>query len=635
MIKTDLTQKIKVIIFAFIAVLGLNVSLYHPVSLENFRIEGNELLQYQEAGHALHGAIGFIATFFAAFSGNSVLWLCIFIALCMLFYRSATVVNPRIIRYSAITSIIFSLMYVVGFSINNYHSLIAITYSFTSMLRGLIAFSGIALVFYALLKLLFDKVLNTDFKTDKKIKILEADSKSFWQRTGIIFLCWLPYLIVYLPGFVSRDAIGQITQALGDAALSNHHPIFITWLFGIFIKTGLLFNSANLGVILYSIFQMILVSMAFSYVLKIMAKYEMNIYIRIAGLIFFALYPVNALYAITMWKDTLFSVVLMLLTLKTFEIIESPDNFFADKTSVITFTLLCVALFLTRNNGLYILVLYLPVLVLILRKYWKKLLPVVCICVASLILFQISLTVLNIKSGSIGEALSLPLQQIARTVTDNGSQIADRDKTLIEAILPFDDLPDLYDPTISDPVKDSKIFNVTAFTADLWSYMALWVRLFFRFPLAYTEAFLAHTHGYWYPDIDEWIVIREMWVNTYGIHAMKLVPTFIDNALSGILVFRVFPAVSMLISIGFAVWMTTVSALILLLKRQHKYLFAFFPVLLLWLTCLASPVSGQFRYIYGIFLVFPLLAAISLHQKSEEQSQKSEEHPIKEIDYEK
>jgi len=361
---------------------------------------------------------------------------------------------------------------------------------------------------------------------------------------------------------------------------------------------------------------MIIVALAFSYVLKIMAKYEMNIYVRIAGLVFFALYPVNAFYSISMWKDTPFSVVFMLLTIKTFEMVQSPDNFFNSKSNVIFFTLLCIALFLTRNNGLYILILFLPVLILLLRKYWKKFIPVVCMCIASFALLQISFNIFDIRSGSTSEALSLPLQQIARTVTDNGDQITDRDKELIEAILPFDELPGLYNPTISDPVKGSNVFDETAFKADIGSYLSLWIRLFFKFPLAYTEAFLTHTHGYWYPDIDEWIVVREMWPNDYGIHAMKLVPTFIDNAFSGIFVFRVFPAISMLLSIGFIVWMTTACALILILKKQTKYLIIFYPSLLLWLTCLASPVSGQFRYIYGLFLIFPLLAAISLLKKN-------------------
>jgi len=344
----------------------------------------------------------------------------------------------------------------------------------------------------------------------------------------------------------------------------------------------------------------------------------MNIYIRITALAFFALYPVNAFYSMTMWKDTLFGIIFMLLTLKTFEMVESPEDFFTRKTSVISFALLCVAFFMTRNNGFYILILFLPVLMIVLRKYWKKTLLIVSVCAVSFVLLQTVIVVFSIRSGSIGEALNIPLQQIARTVSEHGDQITNRDRVLIESILPFDELPELYDPTLSDPVKADSVFSESVFRADIGSYFSLWTRLFFQFPLAYTEAFLAQTHGYWYPDIDEGIVIREMWENNYDIHSMRIVPTFIDNVFSGIFVFRVYPAISMLISIGFAAWMTAAAALILMLKRQYKYLIVFLPVLLLWLTCIASPVSGAFRYIYGMFLVFPLLVAIALYQMPKE-----------------
>jgi hypothetical protein len=603
-------NRLIIALYAFIATLGLNVDLSLVTSLENFRIEEQPITSFIEATGYLY--IEFIATFLAGFSDNSVLWLCIFFALCILFYRAANIENPRIRKYSLVTATTFSLLYVIGFTISKYNSLIAITVSVTGFLKCMVAFFGITLVFFALLAIFFEKATNCNFD-DAKIKkprIFFANRKAFVWRCAIIFICWLPYLIVFLPGLLVSDTTAQIAQVMGDSILSNHHPIFTTGLFGIFIRLGMLLGSVNIGILLYSLFQMIIVATAFSYVLHYMAKQNIHIYVQILTFLFFMLYPVNAFYSIVMWKDTLFSVVFMLLTLKTIQMVSRPDRFFNLKKNVLAFSLLAVALFLIRHNGLYILLFLLPVLLLCLRRYWKGFLTIMGIVAISFVTIQIIIMALNIRKGSIGEALSIPIQQIARTVSEHGDELPDNDKALIASIMPYEQLPELYLPTISDPVKFR--FNEAAFRAETRAYISLWVRLFIKYPVTYLEAFLCQTHGYWYPGIDYSIVVRNYWPNDYGIHPWRIVPAFIYYVFSGIFIFRVFPVVSMLISIGFAVWVTITMALILMLKRKYKMLLVFLPVFLLWLTCIASPVSGEFRYIYGLFLVLPLFISFSL-----------------------
>jgi len=605
---------LQIAIFALLASLGLNVDLSVVTSLDNFRIEGFLITRNQEVSGHLSGPMEIIATFFAGFSGNSVLWLCIFFALCMLFYRAAAVKDLRIHRYSLIAAGLFSLLYVVGFSITRYGSLIAITNSAVAFLKCVVAFVGIALVFFALFSIFFEKVKNSDFddSRSKNIQILAAGRKAFVRRCAVIFICWLPYLIVHLPGFFPRDTAGQLAQFMGDRSLSDHHPIFMTALSGMFIRVGMLLGSANIGLLLYSLFQMLVMAAAFSYIIHCMAKQYIHIYMRGFTLIFFALYPVHALYSITMWKDTLFSVVFMLLTLKSIQMISRPDKFFASKKDVLAFGLLCVALFLTRNNGFYILLVLLPVLLIFLRRYWKRILVIIGIFAISFVSIQIINVAFSVQRGSIGEALSIPLQQISRTVKYHGHEIPDGDKALISSILEFDQLPELYDPTISDPVKAGQVFNEAAFRANSSTYISLWARLFAMYPLTYIEALLCQTCGYWYPDIDHSIVARGVWQNNYGIHYWRIVPQFVESAFTGIFVIRVFPAISMMVSIGFAVWMTIVMGFILVIKRNYKLLLVFLPVFLLWLTCIASPVSGMLRYIYGLFLVLPLLVSVAL-----------------------
>ena len=599
---------------AFLATLALNVDLSPVASLDGFRIEGYPITRYQEVNGNLSDSMTVIAAFFSGFSGDSVLWLPVFFALCMVFRRAAAVKDPRIVKYSAAAAIGFSLLYVVGFSINNYHDLTAVIGSWTAFWKCLVAFTGISLVFYALLAIFFDKAANADLTVKRAAfwgNILDDNNaKAFFGRLAIIFICWLPYLVVYMPGLLLSDTTYQIAQAMGDANLTSHHPVFMTGLFGIFIRFGLLLGSANTGVLLYSLTQMFLAAAAYSHVISHMAKHNVHSFIRIFTFIFFALYPVHAFYAISMWKDTLFSIVFMLLTLKMIDMIACPEEFFTGKKNTFVFALLCTALFLTRNNGLHIVLILLPVLLLIFREHWKRISAIIFVFAVSFAALQAINVALDVQKGSVGEALSIPLQQIARTVAAHGDSLSESDRSLIDSILPYEDLPRLYIPALSDPVKD--VFDATVFESAKSAYIKLWWRFLTRYPLACLEAFLCQTHGYWYPDIDEWIAARVVAENNYGIHFEHIVPSFVDNVFSGVFVFRLFPVVSMLVSIGFAAWLTVIMAMVLILKRRYEFLLAFLPAFALWLTCIASPFSGQFRYAYGLFLVLPILAAAAL-----------------------
>jgi len=615
----SIKNRFLIAICAFIATLSLNVDLNHLKSIDDFRIEGYSITQRLEGGGTLVGGAEIIADFFSGFSGNSVKWLCIFFALCLLFYHAQMVRERRTEKISFCAATFFSFFYIIGFSINNFDSLAPITDSLTSFLKYIIAFMGITLTFYALLKILFDKITKIDLNNaeEKKIRLLDNSRKSLLMRTFVIFLCWLPYLIVYLPGFINIDTFFQIAQVVGDTPLSNHHPIFTTAITGFFYRLGLLFGSAGIGLLLHSIFQMFIMAAAFSDVIAWMEEYNAGNRIRTITLLYFMLYPVHGFYSIVMWKDTLFSVVLMLLTLKTIQMVSQPNEFFKQKKNIIIYSLLCVFLFLTRNNGLYILVIFLPLLPVLLRKYWKSILIIIGVFAFSFFSMQIIESALKVRQGSVGEALSLPLQQIARAVKDHGETISDEDREIISAILPFEKLPELYISTNSDTIKVSGVFDENEFRQNSRSYLALWARLFTKYPLSYIDAFLCHTHGYWYPDFDGGIRAGRIEENDYNFYSWNIVPSFVENALSGIFVIRTIPAISMLVSIGFAVWLTIIMALVLLLKKSYRLLISFIPMLLLWLTCIASPVSGQFRYIYGLFLVIPLFITIALGGKNE------------------
>lgn len=52
-------------------------------------------------------------------------------------------------------------------------------------------------------------------------------------------------------------------------------------------------------------------------------------------------------------------------------------------------------------------------------------------------------------------------------------------------------------------------------------------------------------------------------------------------------------------------------------KKEYKKCLIYLPILFLWLTCLASPVFCEFRYIYSLFTCIPILIGINFISKTD------------------
>ena len=156
----------------------------------------------------------------------------------------------------------------------------------------------------------------------------------------------------------------------------------------------------------------------------------------------------------------------------------------------------------------------------------------------------------------------------------------------------------------------------------------MWITLFFKYPKTSIEAFLCNSYGYYYPESIHWVVGREVVksdLDTFksldmesdslvNLRIVEKVDSFIDR--------RNLAINSMLFSIGFNFWIVLSMFTYTLYKKKYKLSIIYIPILVLWLTCLASPVYGEFRYIYSMFTCMPILIGIhfidnknSLHRK--------------------
>ena len=126
--------------------------------------------------------------------------------------------------------------------------------------------------------------------------------------------------------------------------------------------------------------------------------------------------------------------------------------------------------------------------------------------------------VLGIGRSSVGEALSVPLQQIARTVKIHGVDRDNGDFQILEEVLPnIEQLGEKYNSGISDPVKEGDTFRSREFQKDPLRYGRSWLRLGLRYPNTYIDAALLQSYGYWYPDLDYFNVTPIIVKNDMGL----------------------------------------------------------------------------------------------------------------------
>ena len=269
-----------------------------------------------------------------SFSGNSLFLVIIFILIYWLLKKFLEVKNKRMIVCCAILAIIFASFETVGKSLDAYLNLDGILYNSTALKKSIIYLLGYVILIFAILGNIF-YVLDKKKILNKTYKWFTNNKRSFFLTWGIIFVAWIPYFINYYPGVTTPDSAWQIYQGLGLNVFTNHQPIFHTLLIGIPMNIGKLLGNYNTGVAIYSLCQMIITSGIFSFAIYYMAKRNVDIRVRVLALIFYAFYPVNGMYSITMWKDIPFAVAMLIFTIMLTEISINREHFMKSKLKTV------------------------------------------------------------------------------------------------------------------------------------------------------------------------------------------------------------------------------------------------------------------------------------------------------------
>lgn len=531
-------------------------------------------------------------------------------------------------RMSLCFGILFSIMQILGRSYVTYRSWDAVFATRFTVFRGIVVLAG-RTVFSACLVLYGFRLLDHAAKPAQNSSPLSL--RRFFPAAGAVALCWLPYYLLFFPGLGNPDTSMQIawfmhcpTEWLQFSAVrgpdiyaTNHHPYFTTVLYGLFAKLGLWMGNVGRGVALYCLLQMLLMALALTGVWFYLRRIGLREKYCRAGLVFTALFPLYPLYAITMLKDTLFSLFCLTFSVLLFEIVRTGGDSLRSGRFCAAAAANALLVMLTKNQGVYIAAAAAAVCLVVCRRRLRTAaalaLPVLFF---QLVWIQVLLPAWNVAPGGKQEVLSLLFQQTARCVVTYPEDVTEEEAGAIRAVIDYDNLPELYTPNYSDPVKFT--YNQDATDEELSAYYRVWLAMFHRHPDAYFQAFLHNMYGSFYlgretdlsyTDFDNRGAEGYPHLYVEKTALLERVQPTVKTLLRAV---QHLPGIGLLFRIGGYPWAILFIFLDTLRRRRYTWILPEVPAVLSVAVLFLAPVSGSYRYAMPLFFMIPFLLCLCL-----------------------
>ena len=424
-----------------------------------------------------------------------------------------------------IPALAFAFFMVAGYSFSKYNGMREIlTVSNGQFFKTVIAFAGYTVLGTYLIRECF-YLLNASRKTKHgnpagiRTKDRGMRKHPFLCAALILTVLYIPYMVISYPGIFMGDTESQIIQAFpeifmdgepellqgimdrlrekdliaADVFLAGDHPVAHTMLLHACISAGLnIFGSLNAGVYLFALLQQMLVIMAVAYATKGLSESgatgTREVLIILAWTFF---HPQIHCHMMLLTKDVFYAAFILLFVYFCYASVAEGKCHFAGMM------LSGIGVVLSRNEGRVLLILGIAALAILNRPIRKRLLTLeFCVILFSVLYFHALLPAMKVIPGSKREILSVPFQQTARYVRDYASEVTEEEKEAINAVLDYERIGKLYDPSVSDPVKSTYREDATA--EELFRYFKTWFRMGLKRPGVYLQATLNNYYQYFY-----------------------------------------------------------------------------------------------------------------------------------------
>lgn len=518
---------------------------------------------------------------------------------------------------------LLGLFTLTGLSMEASDSLAFLYSGLVCLAKAAAVWAGYAVLIYFCLRAVFyglDQLAASPGRSRKGAGWLKtASPKTVLCSMGVILLCWLTYYICLFPGASNSDTWWQLEQVTGAQPLNAGHPLLHTFLqSGLILAGKTLLGSWNAGVFLAVLVQSLSMAAVLAYSVHFLVR--LNVRPVLLGLLLalYGLVPTFPRSATILMKDTPYSFSVLLFTVLVLEAVLLPQQFAAKRYKKPLAALAAFLVCTMRYNGPVLLI---GVLLFSGPALWKTAksgrarAALAAWLVLPLVLgygISAGLKALpGVEQANPNETLSVPLQQTGRFVRDFGDEVTDEEREVIDRVVQYDQLAEVYTPWLADPIK-SYINREDATDADRAAYRQVWMAQTLRHPVNALEAFVNLNYGWVYPG-----VTNPCWSyspvadNDYVTRPAVLdrLEALLDKADFAFLL----PVTSWFENLGLAAWGLLALGAWLSARRVKGLGGALSMQYLTLLMCLFGPVFfGHGRYGWPLLFCWPVLLAAAI-----------------------
>ena len=430
----------------------------------------------------------------------------------------------------------------------------------------------------------------------------------------LLFLASLPLILLSYPGTFAGDCPRQFKQALGIQDLYYMHPVLHTLLLRLFFNLGNnVLGSQNLGIYVLCVIQSTAIVLAMAYCVKTLVNYVgVKGYAALLPPLVLFLNPRCHQFLVQLTKDGIFCAFLLGFIGASIRIIMGSK----ERHTYVLWLVFSLGTILFRREGLYLIC---PTL-LLMALFRGCRIPAASVLVVVITFFmfwnRVALPMMKVVPGSPRVVYSIMFQQTARYLRDYPDDVTDEEREAIDVILPYDQLPELYESELSDPVIKS--YNDESTSQDMQAYFDAWASMFLKHPDAYFRATLNNKYEYFYPS-----PTHSFWYTyQYSANYMGIVnkgcgtnfhyPSALDRPRIAYQNLREsffhLPSMGLLVSSYLAVVSGAFLLFFGLRRRSWRELTIMMTLLMQLAVLAAGPTNGNYyRYTFPVVTVMPIL----------------------------
>lgn len=513
-------------------------------------------------------------------------------------------------------------------------------YSGTIDTSYIVEYKWYDIIAWLFISYMFSYIIKIIYGLHRKIEVRELDIEKVPKKISrkitiffmaIIIIGWIPYLVLYFPGFYFSDSIISVSQALGLSKLNNHHPVMYAMFLRMCICIAGGAKEITKGLAIYSVVQMLYMAYVLAYFANwLKTRFFMKKWIIGIVIIVFSTCPYIAQYSIAIWKDPIFSVTIVLVTVLLYDILLHRDCSVKIKSFLLIKLFLAIIIMnFSRNNGIYINIAILCIAIFsLLKASTRKIISrIISVCIVSIIVtFIITGPVYNkigvVKDEQNVESYGIFLAQMARVVVLDGD-LSQQDREYMNDILPLEEYKSLYSPYCIDNLKWSADFDRTVLEKD---FFKRYFSILKKNPKICIEAWEYQTLGYW--------ALNQKEVNNYsknitggmprniysdkplGIEYLRLKKVDLESG--GV---KAFPYTGKFIPVSYANWLLIAIVVFALFKWKPEDMLVVSPAVGLMATLIiASPIFYWPRYGFAEQLLVPLFIIMILKRNDNEKN---------------